>query len=160
MGVSDSRQIEFLIKNISINLSTVLKSFCKIEYDDKISSGFLIKFFKSSQDFFCLMTNKQVISREIISQRKKITFYYDSGTKMKEIDLFPDERFIKDFQDLNIDATIIEIKPNDGITKDYFLIPPIDYMYNSNELLNKEVLVLDYRFGQLPYSTGKIKEIN
>ena len=102
MGVSDSRQNEVLIKNTLINpipsfLPTVFKSLCKIEYDNIISSGFLIKFFKRSKDFFCLMTNEHIITRKIISQRKKITFYYDSGTKMKEIDLFPDERYIKRF---------------------------------------------------------------
>ena len=67
---------------------------------------------------------------------------------------------LKDFQDLNIDATVFEIVPSDGITQDYFLIPPIDYMYNYNTLLNKEVLVLQYPFGQLSYSLGNIIEIN
>ena len=50
MGVSDSRQNEVLIKNTLINqiplsIPSVSKSVCKIECNNKISSGFLIKFF-------------------------------------------------------------------------------------------------------------------
>ena len=61
---------------------------------------------------------------------------------------------------MEIDATVIEILPEDNISKDYFLIPPIDYMYNFNSLLNKEIIVLQYPLGELSYSFGKIKEIN
>ena len=137
MGVSDSRQNEVLIKNTLINqiplsIPSVSKSVCKIECNNKISSGFLIKFFKQNQDFFCLMTTGHAITSELIRQRKKITFYYDSGNKVKKIDLFPDKRYIKDFKDFNIDATVIEIIPSDEIQKDNFLIPSVDYMYNFN----------------------------
>lgn len=137
MGVSDSRQNEVLIKNTLINqiplsIPSVSKSVCKIECNNKISSGFLIIFFKQNQDFFCLMTTGHVITSELIRQRKKITFYYDSGNKVKKIDLFPDKRYIKDFKDFNIDATVIEIIPSDEIQKDNFLIPSVDYMYNFN----------------------------
>ena len=165
MGVGESRQNEVLIKNSSINpiplsIPTIFKSLCKIEYGEKISSGFLIKLFKRTKDFFCLMTNEHVITKEMIKQRRTITLYYDSEAKIKEIDLFPDERFIKDFTDINMDIVVIEIIPKDEISKDYFLIPPIDYMYNYHLLKNKEIIILQYPYGQLSYSVGKIKEIN
>jgi len=51
---------------------------------------------------------------------------------VKKIDLFPDKRYIKDFKDFNIDATVIEIITSDEIQKDNFLIPSVDYMYNFN----------------------------
>ena len=112
MGVGESRQNEVLIKNSSINpiplsIPTIFKSFCKIEYGETISSGFLIKFFKRTKDFFCLMTNEHVITKEMIQKRRRITLYYDSETKIIEIDLFPDERYIKDFTDINMDIVIL-----------------------------------------------------
>ena len=165
MGAGDSRQNEALINNSSINIipssiPTIFKSLCKIEYGNSISSGFLIKLFKRTKDFFCLMTNEHVITKEMIKQRRTITLCYDSEAKIKEIDLFPDERFIKDFTDINMDIVVIEIIPKDEISKDYFLIPPIDYMYNYHLLKNKEIIILQYPYGQLSYSVGKIKEIN
>ena len=164
MGAGDSRQNEVLINNSSINIipssiPTIFKSLCKIEYGNSISSGFLIKLFKRTKDFFCLMTNEHVITKEMIKQRRTITLCYDNEAKIKEIDLFPDERFIKDFTDINMDIVVIEIIPKDEISKDYFLIPPIDYMYNYHLLKNKEIIILQYPYGQLSYSVGKIKEI-
>jgi len=163
MGSSDSRHNEVLIDDspiyrIPISISTIFKSICKIVYKNQIGSGFLIKFFKRNKDFFCLMTNEHIITEEIINQKETITFYYDSESKTKDIDLYSDKRYIKHFKN-NIDATVIEILPKDDIPKDYFLIPPIDYMYNFNALLNKEIIVLQYPSGQLGYSSGKIKEI-
>ena len=165
MGSSSSRKKGVLINDSTINriplsISAVFKSSCKIVYDDKIGSGFLIKLLKGNNDFFCLMTNGHVISEEIIKQRKIINIYYDSQSKTKEIDLFPDERYIKFFKDINIDATVIEILPKDDISKDYFLIPPKDYMYEFKTLLNKEIIILHYVSGELCYSYGKINEIN
>ena len=165
MGVGDSRQNEVLIKNSSINIipstvPTIFKSLCKIECGNSISSGFLIKLFKRTKDFFCLMTNEQVITKEMIKKRRTITLYYDNESKIKEIELFPDERFIKDFRDINMDLVVIEIVSKDEISKDYFLIPPIDYMYNYHSLKNKEIIIFQYPYGQLSYSIGEIKDIN
>ena len=165
MGFSNSRHNEVLIPDspnisISLSISTIFKSLCKIVCDGKIGSGFLIKFFKRNKDFFCLMTNEHVITEEIIKQRKTINFYYDSESKAKEIDLFSDERYIKNFKNIGLDVTVIEILPKDDISNDYFLIPPICYMYNYNALLNKEIIIFQYPSGQFGYSNGKIKEIN
>ena len=165
MGIGDSRQNEVLIKNSSINpiplsIPTIFKSFCKIEYGEAISSGFLIKFFKRTKDFFCLMTNEHVITKDMIKKRRTITLYYDSEAKIREIDLFPDERYIKDFTDINMDIVVIEIIPQDEISKDYFLIPPIDFMFNYHLLKNKEIIILQYPNAQLSYSVGEIIDIN
>jgi hypothetical protein len=72
------------------------------------------------------------------------------------------ERYIKNFRDkyFGIDATIIEILPKDNIPKDYFLLPDINYMKKFNELIDKDIAILQYPEGRLGYSYGKIKEIN
>ena len=65
----------------------------------------------------------------MIKEKKIITFYYDHESKIKEICLNSDERNIKDFREINIDATAVEILPKDDIYKDYFLLPYIDLDY-------------------------------
>ena len=82
------------INRIPRSISTIFKSSCKIVFENHFASGFLIKFFKREQEFFCLMTNEHVINKDIIKQRKTIALYYDSETKTKDIDLFPDESYI------------------------------------------------------------------
>ena len=138
-----------------------LKSICKIVTPKHFSSGFLIKFFKGDKDFFGLLTNEHIITKELIKQRKTITIYYDSDIA-KEIDLNPDKRFIKEFKtELNIDATFIEIIPKDKIEKNYFLLPLLEYMNKFNDLIDKEITIIQYPLGgKLSYSNGEIKEIN
>ena len=148
------------LKYISIHTLHMSKCVCKIMDDNMTYSGFLIKFFKGNSEFFCLMTNEHSMSKEKINQKKKITFTYNNETKISQIILLPEERYIKDFRDINIDATVIEILPKDNIPKDYFLLPNIDYFDNFNSLLNKEIELIQYSSGELNYSNGKIKEIN
>ena len=69
-----------------------LRSICKIDIANKLATGFLIKFFKGEKDFFCLMTNEHVITKDLIRRRKKISIYYDSESQLKEISLNPEER--------------------------------------------------------------------
>ena len=121
---------------------SALKSICKISKLNKISFGFLIKFFKNDKDFYCLMTNEHIITQEMINKKEKITFYYDNDKMVKEIFLNSNERYIRDFKDMNIDATVIEILPKDDIDKNYFLLPAIDYIYDYEELINKEIIII------------------
>ena len=135
---------------------SALKSICKISILNKISFGFLIKFFKQDKDFYCLMTNKHIITQDMIKKKEKITFYYDDDKTLKEIYLNPNERYIKDFTDMNLDAIVIEILPKDNIDKNYFLMPVIDYISEYNKLINKEIVLLQNLF----YYSAKIKTIN
>ena len=133
-----------------------IKSICKIVLDSpkKIASGFLIKLFKDEQPFYCLMTNEHV---DIIKRRQAITFYYDNQNRIRNIDLNPEERFIKDFRDIKMDATIIEIIPKDEIPQDYFLLPLIDYMDNFDKLIGKNIIIIQYPDGKLNLTDGKIE---
>ena len=132
------------------------KSICKISNQNKISSGFLIKLFKKDKDFYCFMTNNQIISKEMINKKEKISFYYDNEQIVKEIILNPNERFIKDFNDIGIDVIVVEILPKDNIDKNYFLLPVIDYIFETKYLKDKEIIIIQNQF----YITSKIKEIN
>ena len=140
-------------------ITQVSKSLCKIIISQKeLSSGFLIQLFKGKKKFYCLMTNEHAITKEMIKQKNYIIhIYYDSQSKYRKIKLNPEERIIKDFRDIQIDVTIIEILPKDDISKDYFLLPLIDYMDNYNELINTEISIIQFPRGEMKYSYGIIK---
>ena len=175
MGVCDSpNRNEVLTKNPLIKLpsfiANISKSLCKIEYENQIATGFLIKLFKNRKEFFCLMTCEHVVTRAMIKQRKTISFYYDSSdVKMQIIELDPDKRFIQDFVslskidnniDINIDATVIEILPEDDIPKAFFLSSNENHINNYDALKNKEIAIIQYPEGNLEYSFGEIKNID
>ena len=138
---------------------TSTKSLCKILAGNQVSSGFLIKLFKGDQDFFCLMTNEHIITKDIIKNKEKIKFYYDNESKSKEINLNDKERFIKEFTDDGLDITVIEILLKDKIDERYFLLPCIDYMINYEGLINKEITIIQYPGGKLSYYNDIIKDI-
>ena len=139
-------------------ISRVSKSLCKIDTGKKIATGFLIKLLRGEDNFFCLMTNEHAITKDMIERKEKIVFYYDSD-KIKEIYLNTNERFIKEFRDINIDATVVQILPEDKIKKSYFLLPNTDYINNSKELIDKEIEIPQYPEGILSFSKGIIKDI-
>ena len=55
------------------------------------------------------MTNEHVVKREMVENQENIRVKYDCKSKEILITLNNRKRFIKDFFDINIDATIIEI---------------------------------------------------
>ena len=137
-----------------------LNVLCKILFPGGMASGFLIYFNKSSKNFFCLITCEHVITKDMIKQKNEINFLYDNERKTKKIQLNPDERFIKDFRDIDLDAVVIEILPKDNIEKEFFLEQDINDFYDLNGLVNKEIEILQYARGNLSYSCGKISKID
>ena len=118
------------------------RALCKINTSFTKGTGYFIKIFLKDEDFFFLMTNEHIVTKELIEERKNITFYYDFERKEKEKCFNTDERYIKDFKDLNINENITEILPKDNIDKDYFLLPYINIDYN--ELINKKITIIQY----------------
>ena len=167
MGVCESAQSKnkenkivdsTLFKN-DILLLQATASLCKIKTNDKISSGFLIKLIKDKKYFFCLMTNEHVINKDMVKNQESFMLYFDNEKKRKKIKLDQNERYIRDFRDMNIDAIIIEILPKDDISYDFFLLPNMDYLDNQKKLINREIAVLQYSSGESCYSFGKIKPL-
>ena len=143
--IPEAKIINSKIMHIPKEFLKTVKSLCKIMTEKKISSGFLIKLFRGDDDFFCLMTNEHVVTNDMIEQNQKIIFYYDNETKRREIYLNSKERIIKEFTDIKIDVTVIEIIPKDKISKKYFLLPNIDYMDNYKDyLLKKDIIIVQY----------------
>ena len=100
--------------------------FCKIEINKnqnkEFGSGFFIKLEKNKKPLYFLMTNEHIISKEIINKKGEITIFYNNEEEKRLIQLNK-ERFIKDYSDINIDATIVEILDKDNINKNYFISP-------------------------------------
>ena len=135
------------------------KSVCKlIVPPNQLGSGFLIKFFKGEEPFYCLMTNEHVVTKKMVEHKITIDVYYDSEDKNKEIILNSNERFIKDFKDITIDAILIEILPKDNISNDYFLLPQKDYMDNYDKFIGKEITIIQYPQGEMNFADGTILE--
>ena len=157
------RENESEIDDPEINkcFQKVCKSICKIVISNKIDSGFLIKLYRGNNPFYCLMTNEHAITKEMIELKETIEIYYDNGNIRKEIKIDTEERYIKDYKNLEIDALIIEILEKDNINKDYFLLPDLEYINGYENYINKEIYIPQYsEGGDLNYAKGKIKEIN
>ena len=66
------------------SITQTSKSLCKITVSSgKMSSGFLIKLFKGRKEFYCLMTNEHVITKEMIEKKIIIDIYYDSNLSLE-----------------------------------------------------------------------------
>ena len=97
------------------DVSRVIKSVCEIETKYGNGSGFLLKFINENNEiFFCLMTNEHVITKKMIKNKEEIKISFDK-TIQKPIILDDDIRFIKEFKDLDLDITIVEIIEDDKI---------------------------------------------
>ena len=152
---------------IPINfLYNEFKYICKIEINiDKniiqFGSGFFIKLEKDNKPLYCLMSNEHIISRDIINKNGKISIIYNNEEEITQINLTKD-RFIKDYKDIGIDATIVKILNKDNINKDFFLSPKYyDINYNYKELENKNIYIPQFPKGKnLHLSEGKLKKIN
>ena len=143
------------IKEVDISLTKVIKSVCKIIYENKVGTGFLIKLYKDEKELNCLMSNEHVITKEMIELNKIIDIKYNYEEKWIKIKLDENERYI--LYNKKMDVTIIEIK-KDEIKDKYFLLPNIN---NNIEYINKDIYIVQYPQGnKLSYSEGKIININ
>ena len=96
------------------------------------------------------MKNENIVTKKMIEQGQKIYAYYDGQNKLIEIHLNPEERFIKDFKDIQIDATIIEILPKDN-TK------VVGIHKGSNEIkIADNIIKQNFGFGRFYFSNNQL----
>ena len=146
---------------LDTNLCKVCRSICKILAQNKKGSGFLIKLTKGKKPFYCLMTNEHVINEEMVDSKNEIVIYFDSENERRELQLDRKKRFIRDYQNIDVDITVIELLSKDKITDNYFLEPDLDYINGYNQYKDQEMCIPQYPGGgQLSSSCGKIKLID
>ena len=146
------------LKQIDKNIIKVSPSICKIESKNHIGSGFLIRLNTLNKELFCLMTNQHVITREMVQLKEEIEILYNCEENNLKIKLNNNERYIKDYIDIDLDIIIIEILPKDNINDIYFLYPEIN---NINNIINKNIYIPQYPAKlNFCYSCGNIKNTN
>ena len=141
------------IKEVDVSLTKVAKSICKISYGNECGTGFLIRLFKDGKELYCLMSNEHVIKEAMIDSKETINVDYKFETKLIQIKLDSNERFIK--YDPTLDFTVVEV--GDLIKQKYFLLPNI----NNIDYINQKIYIPQYPEGnKLSVSEGKIIKIN
>lgn len=154
---SNLEQIDYFVKACN----SVCKIFIKKENES--GSGFFLEAIKGNQPFYCLVTCEHVLRNSYIEEKKKIKVYYDNHNKTLDLQLDKKERFIRQYTYMDIDATVVEIKPSDNVEKKYFLSFNPDYVKeeNFNSLENKNIFIIQYPLaGPLKKSEGKILSID
>ena len=143
------------------NLVDIGKSICKIIFQDRIGTGFLIKLNGLNEPFYCLMTCEHVISQDVITNKTNVKITYDNQHQALDIKLDKNERYIQDFLYLGIDATIVEILKQDNIPEGFFLLPNLEYLNGYDIFKNQKIYIFQFpQGGNLSYSEGSIQEVN
>ena len=143
------------------SIYSVSGSICRIIDSKGTGTGFFMKLEKSKKPFYCLLTCEHVINEEMINSKTEIEVYYENQNSKIEITLNKDERFIRSYKYINIDATVIEILPKDNINAKLFLLPNLDYISGYDKFEGQEIFLPQYPGNKnLSFSKGKIKNIN
>jgi len=178
MGVVFSNREKEVVEECIINNGTnfpvpgqiidkLSETIVKIENGDLISTGFFMKINVQEINRNFLLTCGHSIPQEDINSKKTITIFYgkkEAETK-KEIELDNNKRFIKCFLDDDIDATILEILPEDNISEDKYLYPDLNYTSGfDNYIKENKIFTAGYPDihpykGEKHYSGGEITGI-
>ena len=144
------------LHQVDTNSINDFRPVCRIEANGKTGTGFLIKLYKDNKGFDCLMTNEHVITKQMIDLKQKITIIYDTGNKKIDILLNKDERYIKEYKNIDLDVTIVEVIKEDNIKEECFFFQYIeDYNF-----INKNIYIVQFPNDILSYSKGKIIRID
>ena len=73
------RRNEILIKDstmypIDSYLYDVCPSICKINFSNTTGTGFFIKLYQNDKSLFSLMTNENIITKDMIEKKKKLKY--------------------------------------------------------------------------------------
>ena len=144
-------------------LNAFEKCICRITIDNKIfGSGFLLKSIKGKDNFYFLITNEHIITKEIIKDKKVIEIGYNYTSEKNntiDIKINGEERFIREYTYLDVDATVVQIFPkNKEIEEEYFYeIKNIDSLSNYEQFKDNNIHILQFPYGEntLNISQGK-----
>jgi hypothetical protein len=141
----------FSYKTYYKNLNKLQKSIRRIAINNKIyGTGFLMELEKEQEPFYCLITLEYIISENLIENSAEIEILYSQNTQKEilKIHLNKNERFIRNYGYLGVDATVIQIFPEKNeINKQFFFKNDnIEILARNNyEILkNKIIHILQY----------------
>ena len=117
-------------------------SITKIQINGKNGTGFFMKIEISGKTTNYLITLNQIISQDQIDSKINIDLFYgEFDEEHKTIKLDKNIRNIRTFEN---GAIFIEIIPNDGISKDKFLSPDLNYKQGYEIYKNANVYLLGF----------------
>jgi hypothetical protein len=148
--------------NITSDYYEISNSVCKIRIELKNGiikgTGFFLEFIACGENFRCLISNEHVIQKNLIDVNTVIYILYDNEKKTASIKLNNQERYIKDFKDLKLDITVVEILKEDNIPNNYFLT---EGHIANDRLIDSEICILGYpEGGEIKMSKGNITKID
>ena len=142
-------------------------SIVRIEYEEKISTGFFMKIYLQQKQRNFLITCEHCISQKNIDSKITVLIYYkeENDEIKKEIELNNNKRFMKCFIDIGIDITLIEIIPEDIIPEDKYLFPDLNYKNGYDQYKNRIIFAGGYPNDDINkdkkqcFSPGKITQL-
>ena len=110
----------------------------RIQLENKIYTGFFMKIKIEGNIHYFIVTSAHSITKEDINSKITISIFYGKAEQETEniIELDNNKRFIKCFIDDDIDATIIEILPEDNIPENKYLFPDLNYKNGCGQYFN------------------------
>ena len=158
----DNQSKSIPINSLKILIELTEKRICKIELKDGgYGTGFFcsIPFFDSWETYKTLITNNHVLTEENLRPGEIIKFSINNDKKQFKIKI-NDKRTVNSSKE--DDISIIELKPEDGLSQDSFF--EIDKRIFDNNLKtifkNEPVFLLHYPKGkQMNFADGLIKNI-
>jgi hypothetical protein len=141
------------------------KSICKIIVGGGAGTGFLVKLKNKKNFIYYCITCEHVITKKCIESKKEIEIDYNYNNKkfeMLKINLDEKKRFIRSYQYLGVDATVVQIFENEindayfyFLEKDNFNIAK-DFKNDIGKFKNRPIFIFQIPNNYLSYSTGKI----
>ena len=117
-------------------------SITKIQINGKYGTGFFIKIEINGKIIDYLITLNQIISQDKINSKININLFYgEFDTENKTIKL---DESIRDIRTFENGIVLIEIVPNDGISKEKFLSPDLNYKQGYEIYKNANVYIVGY----------------
>ena len=133
----------------------ISRSVCKITSNNKLGSGFFLKYLFDGNYFYFLITSGYNINKHMIKNKFIIRIAYDNGLKNLSISLDKAQRYIQSFNGI----IYIQIISEDKVSENYFLQPELNPLININ-LQFKEIYVPQYPVSlEFSFSKGEIKNI-
>ena len=86
-GRKEENETDNPLIQLDTDMIDATKSVCMIMTNEGNGTGFLLKTFKDNKEFFCLISNEHVITKDMIEAKQKVIIHYDKKNKTKEITL-------------------------------------------------------------------------
>ena len=139
------------LETFNKNINNLEKSVRRIVINSKTyGTGFLMELKKEKAPFYCLITTGHLISEDLIENNTEIEILYSQNTinEILKIKLNENERFIRNYGYLGVDATVIQIFPekNEINKKFFFKNDNMEILEKDNYkiLKNKSIRILHY----------------